>query len=49
MFWKQVEVSPRDPLEQELLRSMKLDMVTTRKVGSWCNSYLGAFSRFARW
>ncbi|KAK3269709.1 hypothetical protein CYMTET_21853 [Cymbomonas tetramitiformis] len=33
-FWRQVEVSPRDPLEQELLRSMKLDMVTTRAVGN---------------
>ncbi|KAK3244028.1 hypothetical protein CYMTET_46348 [Cymbomonas tetramitiformis] len=48
-FWRQVEVSPRDPLEQELLRSMKMDMVTTRAVGSGCNSYLGAFGRFSRW
>ncbi|KAK3275506.1 hypothetical protein CYMTET_16369 [Cymbomonas tetramitiformis] len=45
-FWSGLQVSPRDPLELALLKSMKEGMVATRAPSTWMDSYTGIIRRF---
>ncbi|KAK3233117.1 hypothetical protein CYMTET_56568 [Cymbomonas tetramitiformis] len=45
-LWSQLQVSPSDPLDQSLLKSMKEGMVNTRSASTWTDSYLGIISRY---